>query len=660
MSNRTAVFKGAAPAEASSRNRGTHHLGPWSMLLLSSWCGLVAGLLEVAVTVLRRRALDLHTVPISRHFVWMVPLANLAIFCVLGTLLALLVLCGRRGRWLAPRLLCALTLLPPIWAASPRIFGPAGLVMVLGAAVRLVPALERRPTGLRRVVLASFPVVAGIVSLLAALLLGQDEIKQWREARRPLPPPGSPNVLLIVMDTVAAGHLSLYGYDRPTSPTIDELAPAGVCFRRARATSSWTLPSHASLFTGRWPHELSTGWLTPLDGKYPTLAEFLGTRGYATAGFVGNYWYCASSSGLDRGFAVYRDFIFPQLTAPGLAVLINRPLDGLEPVERFLEEWLDISPSLLKPTVERLTSLFKKNRKGAEVVNGDFLNWLSNRPMPERPFFAFLNYYDAHFPYQLSETAVHRFGIRPDDDPFEGSFTLSQSGLSPRQIARNRDTYDNCVADLDEQLGQLIDELKRRAVLDQTWVIVVADHGESFGEHAGVVQHGTSLYQTEVHVPLLLIPPVTAGDGWSGRTVAEPVSLRDVAATIVDELGFRDGSPFPGESLARFIRRASSAAPADTTARDPALSEVVPIDVLDPDPAQLLVPRWPLGAVADGDWTYIRREGDIREELYDLREDAQELHNRAGDQATRPILERMRQALLRLTAGPLTPERFNP
>jgi arylsulfatase A-like enzyme len=660
MSNRTAVFKEAAPVGSSPRNGGSQQLGFWSLLLLASWCGLVAGLLEVAVTVLRGRTLDIHAVPMSRHFVWMVPLADLAIFSVLGTLLAPLVLWGRRGRWLAPRLLCTLTLLPPIWAASPRVFGPAGLILALGVAARLVPALERRPAGLRRMIKISLPIFAGIVLLLAASRWRQDQLKKWNEARQPLPEPGSPNVLLIVLDTVAAGHLSLYGYERPTSPTIDDLAPQAVWFKHARATSSWTLPSHASLFTGRWPHELSTGWLTPLDATYPTLAEFLGAHGYATAGFVGNYWYCSSSSGLDRGFTVYRDFNFPRLTALGLAVLINRPIEGLEPVEHFLEEWVGIGPFLLKPAVERLTWLFKTNRKGAAVVNGEFLDWLSRRSRSDRPFFAFLNYYDAHFPYQLSETATHRFGIRPDDEPFEGSFTTPQSELSPRQVARNRDTYDNCVADLDESLGELIDELKRRAVLDRTWIIVVADHGESFGEHPDVVQHGTSLYQTEVHVPLLFIPPMSARSRWSGRTVTEPVSLRDVAATIVEELGLRDGSPFHGESLARFSDGASKMAPADPTGRDPVLSEVVPIDVLDPSPTQLLVRRWPLGALADGDWTYIRREGDVREELYNLREDPQELHDRAGDKATLPVLERMRRALIRLTAGPLTPERFNP
>ena len=97
---------------------------------------------------------------------------------------------------------------------------------------------------------------------------------------------------------------------------------------------SWTLPSHASMFTGRWPHELSAGWFTPLDWAYPTLAEFLGSRGYATAGFIANYWYCSSDSGLDRGFTAYQDYIFQRLSFLTTAVLVDRPLDGLQAIER--------------------------------------------------------------------------------------------------------------------------------------------------------------------------------------------------------------------------------------------------------------------------------------------------------------------------------------
>ena len=94
--------------------------------------------------------------------------------------------------------------------------------------------------------------------------------------------PGAPNVLLIVLDTVRADRLSLYGYPRATSRTLEHLAERGIRFDEARATAPWTLPSHASLFTGRWPHELDVQWVTPLRGNFLTLAEYLGHEGFAS------------------------------------------------------------------------------------------------------------------------------------------------------------------------------------------------------------------------------------------------------------------------------------------------------------------------------------------------------------------------------------------
>ncbi len=190
-------------------------------------------------------------------------------------------------------------------------------------------------------------------------------------------------------------------------------------------------------------------------------------------------------------------------------------------------------------------------------------------------------------------------------------------------------------------------------------MIIASDHGESFGEHAGIYCHGTSLYQTELHVPLLIVPP--AG-GPTPRVVNEPVSLRDLAATVVDIAGMKAPFPFPGRSLSRFwkVSSESAPAPAEPAASDQALAEVVPNDPRDPDPARLLKPRWPLAALTEGDWTYIRREGDVREELFDWRKDAQEQHNLASEPTLRSVLDRMRGALSRLTAGPLTPQRFSP
>jgi len=658
MKSRTAVFEEAGSL---SQDLVANQLGFFPLLMLSAWCGLASGLLEVGVIILRKRTLDFnHLYWISRHFVWLIPLINLLIFLILGLVLSVLVWrWGGRGRWLAIRLLGALTLLPPIWAASARIYGPAGFLLALGLATRLVPVLERHATGFRWLVRVSYPVVACLVPILAASLWGVDRLKAWREEARPLPQPGSPNVLLIVLDTVGADHLSLHGYNRPTSPTIDELAARGIRFDRVQATSSWTLPSHASMFTGRWPHELSAGWFTPLDWAYPTLAEFLGSHGYATAGFIANYWYCSSDSGLDRGFTAYQDYIFPRLSLFKTAVLVDRPLDGLQAIERFLENWLDFD--LLGPAVEHLSWLFKTNRKEALVVNHQFLDWLSRRRQPERPFFAFLNYFDAHYPYELPATGIHRFGVKPRNNRestlIRDWLRLIQNRPSPYQISFGLDSYDDCVANLDEQLGRLIDELDRRSILDRTWVIITSDHGESFGEKSGVFWHGTSLYETQLHVPLVIIPP--AG-GPSPRVVTDTASLRDLPATIVDALGSKSGSPFPGNSMARFWN-GSALASANAAAPEQALSEVVPLGAFGPDPSQWLYkPRWPMAALTEGDWTYIRREGEVREELFRVRQDAQERHNLASDPAMQSTLERMRGALGRLTAGPLTPERFNP
>jgi arylsulfatase A-like enzyme len=630
-------------------------------LMLSAWCGLVSGLLEVGIIVLRKRTFDFnHLYWMSRHFVWLIPIINLALFLILGLALSILVWCtGWRGRWFAARALCALTLLPAVWAALPRVYGAASFLLAAGIASRLIPVLERRKAGLVRLVRLSFPAVAAVAPFLAVYLLGTDQLNAWRENARALPPPGSPNILLIVMDTVAADHLSLHGYNRRTSPTIDELAERGIRFDRVRSTSSWTLPSHASMFTGRLPHELSAGWFTPLGGEHPTVAEFLASRGYATAGFIANYWYCGTDSGLSRGFAAYRDYFFPRLSVLKTSTLVDRPLEGLQAVEDFLETQFDLD--LFAPAIRSLWWLFKSNRKEAAVVNREFLEWLSYERQSERPFFAFLNFNDAHYPYEVPGMGIRRFGVKPRDNREKSLIRdwvqVIQDRPSQKQISFGRDAYDDCVADLDEHMGRLFDELDRRDVLKKTWVIITADHGESFGEIPGIFWHGTSLYETQVHVPLVIIPPT---GGPSPRLVTETVSLRDLAATIAEMPDLKTASPFPGSSLARFWKGpASESSTAD--AANQTLSEVVPLDSFGPDPSQWSYkPRWPLAALTLGDWIYIRREGNVHEELFRLRDQAPERQNLASDPAMQPTLERMRGALGRMTGGPLTPERFNP
>jgi arylsulfatase A-like enzyme len=233
---------------------------------------------------------------------------------------------------------------------------------------------------------------------------------------------------------------------------------------------------------------------------------------------------------------------------------------------------------------------------------------------------------------------------------------LDKTTVSPAGVAFAADAYDDCIADLDEQLGVLVDELDRRGVLDQTWLFIASDHGESFGEHAGIFCHGTSLYQTELHVPLLVIPP---GGSATQQTVKETVSLRDLAATIVDVAGLESGAPFPGVSLARFWKQPSLVAPVQPPSTSPALAEVVPNDPLKRDYWGLPRQLSPLGAVKQGEWSYIRRETDLREELFHVSQDAKEQRNLAGDPSAQTTLKQMRAALDRQTAGPLLPGRFS-
>ena len=192
----------------------------------------------------------------SRHFVWLIPLTNLCLFLALGACRRSL---AARGRGADDG--CSARAV----RAGAASHVPGRVSADLRSRVAGRDLRDRRTAGagrgakspaVPRVVKVSFPVGAAGLLVLAAGPGSPAGSSNRASSARPLPPPGSPNVLLIVLDTVAAGHLSLYGYDRPTSTTLVELAGRGIRFDAARAASSWTLPSHATMFTGRWLHEL--------------------------------------------------------------------------------------------------------------------------------------------------------------------------------------------------------------------------------------------------------------------------------------------------------------------------------------------------------------------------------------------------------------------
>jgi arylsulfatase A-like enzyme len=622
------------------------------VLALSAWCGLAAGWLEVATRILVKTMIVTNRLYLlSRHFVWLVPLTYLLLFSGIGLFLALAVkLCPRAAGWLGARLIISLGILPALMIATPQIYPWALLILASGIAMRVVPWIERSAMRWRWGLKLSFPCMLALVLVVAGLVFGGDRLKEWQESRRPLPPANSPNVLLIVLDTVRADRLSVYGYERGTTPSLEQLAKRAIRFDEARATAPWTLASHASMFTGGLPHELAVKWQTPLRTAYPTLAEYLGPKGYATAGFVANTEYCSYDTGLDRGFTHYEDYVIDleHLRPFRTALLFDLAWDGVS------ELCLRMSRSRFQPILHWLMT---PNRKDAAAINRDFLHWLSRRQEPRRPFFVFLNYFDAHAPYLPPEGTPFRFGPGPRTlaDFYllvELWRKIEKQRLIPHYRDLVRDSYDNCLAYLDERLGELFDTLQRRGVLDHTLVIVTSDHGEELGEH-GLFEHGESLYRPEVRVPLLFVLPPPSQ---SPVVVRETVSLRDLPATIVELVGLSAGAPFPGLSLATLWRDSSPGTAPGARDLDGVISELSAPNPGNPSLGRSPAARGSLISLAEGDYVYIRNERDKREQLFHERDDPDELVNRAKLEAMEPVLRRFRQRLDQMKTGP--PSKF--
>ncbi len=612
---------------ASIANRSRH--GPLDLLLLAAWCGPMAGGLEVLARVGLGLSGRLYLV--TRHFVWVVPILDAAIFAVLGLACAAAARIWPRSAWASTRLLIALAILPALMIAGPGVLAEAWMLLALGIAFQVAPWLEREPSTWRRRGRRAWPVLPLVIAAAGGWVVGSDRLAEWRESWRPIPTPRPPNVLLVVLDTVRADRLSLYGYTRPTSPTLVELSRRGIRFDQARSSAPWTLASHATILTGQWPHDVNARWLTSIQGGFPTLAGFLGGLGYTTAGFVANTIYCSYDSGLARDFGHYEDHVFRDSATLRASRLFEM---GVNLVGWVAPGW----------TIRQLQV---GDRKDASIINRELLGWLDRRSEPDRPFFAFLNYVDAHAPYVLPMGVSYQFGDGPRTEGeyfflLDGWIHTDREKLPPPALTMARNAYDDCLAYLDAQLGKLFDELKRRGELDRTLIVVVADHGEGLGEH-GLYDHGESLYQTEIHVPLVIVPP---GGRTSPSVVREVVSLRDLPATIAELAAPGARSPFPGRSLSRTWAPQPTAPGPNAS---PVFSELTEPNPIDPNQGRAPVRRGPLTAIAQGDYVLIRNAGDGREELYNERDDPHELIDQSRSPAMAPVVGRLRGVLDRLT-----------
>ena len=403
--------------------------------------------------------------------------------------------------------------------------------------------------------------------LLAALVLG---------FATPAAASDRPNILLITLETTRPDHLGVYGYEKQTSPALDRLAQDSLVFDRAFSTSSWTLPAHASLFTGLFPtthgarydeagplvlsdgirgkQVLSKFRATPLADGEPVLAELLAAQGYDTGAVVAGPW-MKQIFGLGRGFSHYDD--------AGITDLYGRLAAD---VTREATAWID---------------------QRADAAS--------------KPFFLFLNYYDPHGPYTDPAGYARQF-LPPGTIVFPQPRERSPEFLSG--------VYDGEIRYMDEHLGALFERLRELALYDDMWIVVTADHGELFGEH-GKEGHGSSLWEEELRIPLIVkFPKATKR---SGRSSA-PVQLTDLLPMLLEALG----TPVP--------ERVQGGVPPDVG--HPIYAEVYPLIGAAP------VLDWRV--LVDGDFKYVWTS-DERGRLFDIAKDAGEQSDLAGEQAERAL-----------------------
>lgn len=598
--------------------RDVEFFRPTDPLLLGVWFGLMTGFLELSGDLVWIKVLGWITYDTLRtnwHYVWLTPLSNLVLFAVPAVLISL------ASIWIKPlRRGRAAVFLYGLMAGWSLVLGISGLDQIarIVLAVGLASVLFRCFAGRERVFarLARWTTPAGLA--LIGILMAGSFVHSSRVGRAAslatIDGEAPPNVLLIVLDTVRADAMTVYGAERDTTPNLNRLAAKGVIFDQARSTAPWTLPSHASMFTGRWPFEMSADVGRPLDSTFPTLAERLSERGYATGGFVANLENCNSWYGLARGFQHYEDYYENAVVSP-LETLRCSRLGRAAATSKI--GWALIG-MVAKPESYRY-------RKSAAMINRDALAWLSDQG--ERPYFLFLNYFDAHDPYVPPAGAERKFSDK-------------RIGEELSHEERVRDAYDDCLAYLDEQVGRLLDELEARGRLENTLIVVTSDHGEAFGEH-GLSGHGVSLYRPETHIPLFVVHPETAP---AGRRIAHPVSLRDVPSTVLDLVGAGGDSPFPGPSLAStWIDD-----PGGVDDPEPVLVEVDRADRVPPEAGDVPARLGPMRSVVARGRAYILN-GDGREELYDLEGDPEEANDLAGSPGAEDELDLFRGKLERLT-----------
>ena len=462
--------------------------------------------------------------------------------------------------------------------------------------------------------------------------------------------PQRPNVLIIVVDTLRADHLSCAGYERDTTPHLDQLAAEGLRFTHAQTPRAQTTPAVASLFTGLYPHGHGVRDLaTPLLDHIPVLAERFQAAGYATGAIISTFVLRDDLSGLARGFDLWVEDLPHSHGVPPNHV----PQRGAASVTDGVLCALGLgppSPDGAGPT--------------KPLTTGD------------EPWFLWAHYMDPHGLYDpppehdrfrspaplpvpeqpqapagaLSEAWLAHYNLLPSD----------RLGAGMIDAARVRDRYDGEISYVDAELGRLFSALRAAGAMQDTLILFVADHGESLGEHDYWFEHGRHAYEATCRVPLLIRLPDNFPDRPEPGIRDADVSLADLAPTLTELLSLPAAPrPSPLSPSAIPSARGHSIVPqllSDRPTTHPVFSEKVTRLEL-----QHAVQS---KAVRIGDWKYLRRYTfhqapntptptltTLSEELYHLPTDPSESHNLFHSPPPEAPLDRLRAELLAFCAN---------
>lgn len=345
-----------------------------------------------------------------------------------------------------------------------------------------------------------------------------------------------PSVILISIDTLRADHLGCYGYGKSTSPHIDQLAAEGILYRETASTSSFTLPTHASMMTGLFPSSHGATYqnrdpdsflVRGMSNVYPTMAEILREAGYETAGFISGPL-LSRQFGFARGFGLYDDR-YDRLQSTRARLLARSWLFGsLYRAGLFVDRDLD-------------------SQRVAEEVNPLVETWLAQRGGVARPFFLFVHYWDPHGPYEPPSPLNMREDGTPLGVPFDmDRLLIGDYTLTPGALADTIELYDREIQYVDRHVGKLLETLEMGGWLDKAIVFLTSDHGESFGEH-GHWEHSRVLYDDLLRVPFIVRLP----GGRAAGTVVEDLVAQptDILPTVLSLIGLEPPALLEGRDL---------------------------------------------------------------------------------------------------------------